>query len=191
MRTFFSFVTLALLPVFAQADGFDYTYVEVGYISADLDTAGISVDGDGFGINGSFAITDTYHLFAGYSTLGFDFSIDLNQLAVGGGMHFGLSPTIDFVGTLAYLDAEIEVPLLGGTVFSEDGFGIGVGVRGALNSSFEWEAGINYADVGGSSTSFGLDGRYYFTDTVAAGAGVEFDDDATVYAIGMRVEFGQ
>ncbi len=190
MRTFLGFVTLALLPGFALAEDFDYTYVEVGYISADLDTGGISVDGDGFGINGSFAITDTYHLFAGYSTLGFDFSIDLNQLAVGGGMHFGLSPTIDFVGTLAYLDAEIEVPLLGPTV-SEDGFGIGVGVRGALNSSFEWEAGIDYSDVGESGTSFRLDGRYYFTDTIAAGAGVEFDDDATVYAIGMRVEFGQ
>ncbi len=190
MRTFFSFVTLALLPVFAQADGFDYTYVEAGYISADLDTGGISVDGDGFGINGSFAITDTYHLFAGYSTLGFDFSIDLNQLAVGAGMHFPLSPTIDFVGTLAYLDAEIEAPLFGATV-SEDGFGIGIGVRGRLNSTFEWEAGIDYADVGDSSTSFGLDGRYYFTDTIAAGAGVSFDDDFTIFAVGMRVEFGQ
>ena len=105
-------------------------------------------------------------------------------------MHFELTPTIDFVGTLAYLDAEIEVPLLGGAV-SEDGYGIGVGVRGALENNFEWEAGIDYADVGESGTSFGLDGRYYFTDTIAVGAGVEFDDDATVYAIGMRVEFGQ
>ncbi|MFQ5982587.1 MAG: hypothetical protein ACE5KS_04345 [Woeseiaceae bacterium] len=188
MRTFLGFVTLALLPGFAQAEGFDYTYVEVGYISADFDTAGINVDGDGFGINGSFAITDTYHLFAEYSSLGFDFSIDLNQLAVGGGMHFGLSPTIDFVGTLAYLDAEVDSPV--GSV-SEDGFGIGIGVRGALNSSFEWEAGIDYADVGGSDTSFGLDGRYYFTDTVAAGAGISFDDDVTVYAVGIRVEFGK
>lgn len=188
MRTFLGFATLALLPAFAQAADFDYTYVEVGYVSADFDTAGVSVDGDGFGINGSFAITDTYHLFAEYSSLGFDFSIDLNQLAVGGGMHFGLSPNIDFVGTLAYLDAEVES---GGIGISEDGFGIGIGVRGALNKSFEWEAGIDYSDVGGSDTSFGLDGRYYFTDTIAAGAGVTFDDDVTVYAIGMRVEFGQ
>ncbi len=188
MRTFFSFLTLALLPVFAQADGFDYTYVEVGYISADFDTAGISVDGDGFGLNGSFAINDDYHLFAEYSSLGFDFSIDLNQLAVGGGWHYGLSPTIDFVGTLAYLDAEVESGIVS---VSEDGFGIGIGVRGQLNSTFEWEAGINYSDVGGSDTSFGVDGRYYFTDTVAAGAGITFDDDVTVYAIGMRMEFGQ
>ena len=188
MRMFFSFVTLALLPVFAQAEGFDYTYVEVGYISADFDTAGISVDGDGFGINGSFAINDDYHLFAEYSSLGFDFSIDLNQLAVGAGMHYGLSPTIDFVGTLAYLDAEVDSGF--GSV-SEDGFGIGIGVRGRLNSTFEWEAGIDYADVGGSNTSFGVDGRYYFTDTVAAGAGVTFDDDVNIFAVGIRVEFGQ
>lgn len=188
MRIFFSFVTLALLPVFAQADGFDYTYVEAGYISADFDTAGVSVDGDGFGFNGSYAITDDYFLFAGYSSLGFDFSIDLNQLAVGGGWHSALSPTIDFVGTLAYLDTEVETGF--GSV-SEDGFGIGIGVRGQLNSTFEWEAGIEHSDVGGSDTSFGVDGRYYFTDTMAVGGGVTFDDDVTVYAIGMRVEFGQ
>ncbi len=188
MRTFLGFVTLALLPGFAQAEGFDYTYVEVGYISADFDTAGISIDGDGFGINGSYAITDDYYLFVGYSSLGFDFSIDLNQLAVGAGWHYGLSPTIDFVGTLAYLDAEVDSPV--GSI-SEDGFGIGIGVRGKLNSTFEWEAGIEYSDVGGSDTSFGVDGRYYFTDTVAAGAGITFDDDVTVYAIGMRLEFGQ
>lgn len=188
MRTFLGIATLALLPVIAQADGFDYTYVEAGYISADFDTAGISVDGDGFGVNGSFAITDDYYLFAGYSSLGFDLGIDLNQLAVGGGMHFELSPTIDFVGTFAYLDAEVDSAF--GSV-SEDGFGIGAGVRGALDTSFEWEAGIEYADVGGSNTSLGLDGRYYFTDTVAAGVGVTLDDDVTVFAIGVRVEFGQ
>ena len=188
MRTFLGFVTLALIPGFAQAEGFDYTYAEVGYISADFDTAGISVDGDGFGINGSYAITDTYHLFAEYSSLGFDFSIDLNQLAVGAGGHYALSPTMDFVGTLAYLDAEIDS---GFGSISEDGFGVGIGVRGALNSSFEWEAGIEYSDLGDSDTSFGLDGRYYFTDSVAAGVGVTFDDDVTVYAIGMRMEFGQ
>lgn len=188
MRTVFSFVTLALLPAFAHADGFDYSYLEAGYVSADFDTAGMSVDGDGFGINGSFAITDTYFLSAGYSSLGFDFSIDLDQLAVGGGMHIGLSPTIDFVGTLAYLDAEADSPV--GSV-SEDGFGIGVGVRGALNNAFEWEAGVNYSDVGDSNTSFGLDGRYYFTETFAAGIGVGFDDDVTAYSIGVRAEFGQ
>jgi len=188
MRIFFSFVTLALLPVFAQADGFDYTYVEAGYISADFDTAGISVDGDGFGINGSFAITDDYYLFVGYSSLGFDFSIDLNQLAVGAGWHSALSPTIDFVATLAYLDAEVDTGF--GSV-SEDGFGIGAGVRGALNSKFEWEAGLDYSDVGGSDTSLRLDGRYYFTDTLAAGAGVTVDDDVTIFSIGIRMEFGK
>ena len=188
MRTFLGILTIAVLPGFAQAGDFDYTYIEGGYVSADLDTGGVDVDGDGIGINGSFAITDRYHLFAQYSTLDFDFSIDLNQLAVGGGMHHSLSPTIDFVGTLAYVDAEVESAV--GTV-SEDGFGIGIGVRGALSSNFEWEAGIEYADVGESDTSLGLDGRYYFTDTIAAGIGITLDDDVTIYAIGVRGEFGR
>ena len=199
MRTFLGFVTLALLSGFAQAEDFDYTYVEAGFVSAEFDELGVSVDGDGFGISGSFAITDRYHLFAEYSSLGFDAlallgtDFDINQLAVGGGMHHSLSPTIDFVGTLAFVDAEFEVaiPGLGSVGISESGFGIGAGLRGAMGSSFEWEAGIDYVDAGGSGTSLGVDGRYYFTDTFAAGAGVSFDDDVTIFAVGMRVEFGQ
>ena len=188
MRTFFSFVTLALLAGFAQAEEFDYTFIEAGYVSADFDTGGIDVDGDGFGINGSFAIADNYFAFAEYSSLGFDFDIDLNRLAVGGGAHFALSPTIDFVGTLSFRDYEVESGIV---TVSDSGLGIGAGLRGRMNSSFEWEAGIDYSDVSDSDISFGLDGRYYFTDSVAAGAGVTFDDDVTIYALGMRVEFGQ
>ena len=188
MRTFLGLMALYLFSGLAQAEGFDYTFVEAGYVNAEFDTGGVDVDGDGFGINGSFEIGDQYFAFAEYSSLGFDFSIDLNRLAVGGGAHFALSPNMDFVGTFSYRDTEVES---GAVSVSEDGFGIGLGVRGALNSSFEWEAGIDYSDVGDSDISFGLDGRYYFTETVAAGAGVSFDDDVTIYAIGMRVEFGQ
>ena len=199
MRTFLGFVTLALLSGFAQAEDFDYTYAEAGYVSADFDEPGVSIDGDGFGISGSFAITDRYHVFAEYSSLGFDAlallgtDFDINQLAVGVGMHHSLSPTIDFVGTLAFVDAEFEVaiPGLGSVGISESGFGIGAGLRGAMGSSFEWEAGIDYVDAGGSGTSVGVDGRYYFTDTFAIGGGIDLDDDVTVFAIGVRVEFGQ
>lgn len=188
MRMFLGLVTLALLPGFAQAEGFDYTFVEVGYVNAEFDAAGVDVDGDGFGINGSFAIADNYFLFAEYSSLGFDFSVDLNRLALGGGAHYALSPTLDFVGTLSYRDTEVEA---GGIAISEDGFGIGAGLRGALGDDFEWEAGIDYSDVGDGDTTIGLDGRYYFTDSVAAGAGISVDDDVTVYALGIRMEFGQ
>ncbi len=188
MRSILGILVLVLLPVFAQADEYDYTFVEAGYISADFDAVGIDLDGDGFGIKGSFAINDDYHLFAEYSSLGFDFSIDLNRLAVGAGLHFDLSPTIDFVGTIAYLDYEFDS---GFGSISEDGYGIGVGLRGAMQSNFEWEAGVDYSDVGGSDISFRLDGRYYFTDTVAVGAGVSVDDDVNIYSIGVRMEFGQ
>lgn len=188
MRSTLGILTLVLLPAFAQADEYDYTFVEARLVSADFDTAGTDVDGDGFGINGSFAINDDYHLFVEYSSLGFDFSIDLNRLAVGGGMHYELSPTIDLVGTLAYLDYEVDSAF--GSV-SEDGFGIGVGVRGALENNFEWEAGIDYVDVGGSDTAIRLDGRYYFNETMAAGIGVSIDDEVNIFSLGFRMEFGE
>ena len=189
MRKLSGFLALLLLPAFAQADGHNYTFLEAGFVTADFDSSGVDVDGDGFEINGSFAINDDYHLFAEYSSLGFDFSIDLNRLAVGAGVHFDLSPTIDFVGTLAYLDYEVDTGLFGSV--SEDGYGIGIGLRGTLQNDFEWEAGIDYADVGGSDTTLRLDGRYYFTDAFAVGVGAALDDDVNVYSIGFRMEFGQ
>ncbi len=189
MRTAGTVLALAaMLPVMAQAEGLDYTYVEAGFVTADFDTGGFDVDGDGFGINGSFAINEDYFLFAEYSSLGFDFSVDLNQLAVGGGGHFELTPMIDFVGKIAYLDAEVDS---GFGSASEDGFGIGVGLRGKFEDTFEWEAGLNYADLGDSDTSLELAGRYYFTETVAGGVGLSVDDDVTAYSLGVRMEFGQ
>lgn len=189
MRKLTGFLAILFLPVVALADGHDYTFVEAGFVNADFDAAGVDVDGDGLGINGSFAISDDYFLYAEYSSLGFDFSIDLNRLAIGGGAHFDLSPTIDFVGTLAYLDYEVDTGVIGS--FSEDGYGIGLGLRGTLESKIEWEAGLDYVDVGESDTTFRVDGRYYFTDTFAAGVGAALDDDVNIYSIGFRMEFGQ
>jgi len=188
MRKYLGLAALILLPGIVQAEEFDYSFVEGGYVNAELDTSGISVDGDGFGINGSFEIAENYFLFAEYSSLGFDFSVDLNQLAVGVGGHWPISSTLDFVGTLSYEDAEVDS---GFGSISEDGFGIGVGLRGALARNFQWEAGIDYSDLGDSDISFGVDGRYYFTQSFAIGGGVDIDDDVTVFSLGARFEFGQ
>ena len=82
---------------------------------------------------------------------------------------------------------DVDTPFGGA---GEDGFGIGIGLRGAFESNIEWEAGVDYADVGSSDTAIRFDGRYYFSETLAAGAGLSFDDDGTTLVLGIRLEFG-
>ena len=74
---------------------------------------------------------------------------------------------------------------------SDDGFGLGVGLRGAASTNLEWEAGINYVDLSDSNTSLELAGRYYFNENAAAGLGIGIDDDATSLTLGVRWEFDQ
>lgn len=189
MRLVYSLLLLTLIPVASQAEEFDYSYVELGYANVDLDLGGgLDVDGDGFGINGSFAIGNDVHLFASYSSVDFDFSVEVNQLELGAGMHFELTPTMDMVGTVSYLDAEVDSGL---GSFSEDGFGIGLGVRAAAGENIEWEAGLDYADLGSSNTTIRLEGRYSFSSNSAVGIGFAFDDDVTTIIAGVRFEFGE
>ncbi len=65
-------LALALLAVStaANAGDFDYNYVSVGYGNMSLDE--VDVDGDGFGVGASFALTDSYHVFAGYEIADLD-----------------------------------------------------------------------------------------------------------------------
>ncbi len=74
---------------------------------------GSAFDGDGFGIGGSFEVGESWFVGVGYSTIGFDFGIDLDQISVGGGYHAGLSDRTDFFATLSYLSVEVSASGLG------------------------------------------------------------------------------
>ena len=52
-------VTAALVPAFAHADGFSYSYLEGAYVNTDIDN--FDKDVDGFALRGSFEITP--HVF--------------------------------------------------------------------------------------------------------------------------------
>ena len=176
----------------AMAGGLSYNYVELGYQHAELDGdfAGISVDGDGFGISGSFEVGESWFIAASYDTLGFDFDVDLDQLAVGGGFYMDLSDRADFYAALSYIQAEISAPGLGSA--DEDGYGVAVGVRGMVTDKVELNGSLSYSDLGDGAdgTSFGAGALYSFTETFALGVALETDDDVTVYGIGARFYFG-
>ncbi len=183
-------LSLLALASPALADGLNYNYLEAGWVNFDLDDDIVDVDGDGFGVGGSFEVGESMFVTAGYSTADFDFDIDLDQLSFGLGVHTPIGDNVDFVGTVSYVS--VEASAFG---FSEDddGFGASVGIRAMVSDAVELAGGINYIDLSdsGDDTSFGGSAWYYFNDQFAVGLQVEFGDDITSYGIGGRLFFGQ
>jgi hypothetical protein len=171
----------------AYADGLNYTFAEVGYGIIEIDD--VDVDGDGFGIGGSFALTDEFHLFGGYSTASLDFGVDFNQFDVGFGYNKSISEAVDVVATLAYVNVEVDVPGFGSA--DDNGYGIGVGLRGMVSPQVELHGGIEYIDLSdsGSDTGFGAGIRYNFNDQFALGFRGDWTDDISQFTLTGRLYF--
>lgn len=180
-------VVLTLLAVPALADDPNYNYLQGDYVRAELDDAGFSVDGDGFGVGGSMEIAEQFHLLVRFRTFDFDFDVDLDQLAVGGGWHPALSDTTDLVFELTYIS--VEASALGFSI-DDDGYGASLGLRSMLSPQFELAGSVNYSDYGdGDDTSVQVQAWYNFTKAFAIGGGADFGDDVTIYGIGARYYF--
>ena len=173
-------------PVLADND-MSYSFIEGAYLDTEIDN-GPDIDGDGFGLSGSVELGTNYFLTAGYSTQEFNAGVDLDQKSIGFGAYTNLSDTLDLMGTISYVDAEIDTRFGGA---DDSGFGLGVGLRAVVAPNIELEGGINYVDLddSGDDTSLALGGRYYFTEAFALGVGVGFGDDVTSWKIGARFEF--
>ena len=183
-------LVFAMSPAFAG--DLSYNFIELGYQKAELDDdlAGFSVDGDGFGIGGSFEVGESWFIGVGYSTIGFDFGIDLDQISVGGGYHAGLSDRTDFFATLSYLSVEVSASGLGSV--DEDGYGVAIGVRSMLTDNVELNGSLGYSDLGDGAdgTAFNVGALYSFTESFAVGLDIGFEEDVTLYSLGGRFYFG-
>jgi hypothetical protein len=181
----------ALLPVMAQADGLSYSYLEGAYIDTDVDNFDKNVDG--FALRGSYELTDRVFAFGGYtnqSTSIFGSKLDLQTLRLGVGYAYPLAPTADLYGKIGYAHADANLP---GPDLSDDGYTLGVGLRGRLAEKFELEGGVNYTDLNdsGDDTTVGIAARYFFTPQFAAGLEGEFGNDAKTYGVNVRWNFGK
>ena len=184
----FSLITLLLaFSASASAQGFDYNYLSLGYGNVEFDDVG--VDGDGFGVGGSYAVNESFHLFAGYSSAGLDFDVDAMNWDAGIGYHTGLTEVMDLVASLSYEYVEFDTPGFGS--FDDSGLGLGIGLRFAASDKLELNAGINYVDLSdsGDDTGFEAGGLYSFTDVFSLGLGGSWSDDSSSYTLSGRFYF--
>lgn len=192
MRKGFILGSIAALSIAGPAmaeSGFDYSYVELGYVKSEIDD--LDVDGDGLGLRGSYEFTENVHAFAAYSDQDFDFDVGATTFELGAGYAWPVNPNMDLVGTLAYIKAEIDVPFFGDV--DDGGFAVGAGVRARVIESLELTGGLKYMnfDEFGSDTTLGAGARYFFTNMFAAGVDLDFDDDGTTWMLVARLSFGQ
>jgi hypothetical protein len=175
----------------ANAEDFDYNYLQLDYGTLDFDD--INVDGDGIGISGAFAINPDWHVFGGYRSVGLDFGVDVNAFDAGIGYNTEMSPTVDAFARLSYEYIEFDVP--GGSPDNDDsGLGFGVGMRFAASDLLEVEAAIDYVDFGGNNgddTAFSLGALYSFSDAFALGLEGNWSSDVTAYLLNGRFYFGR
>jgi len=180
---------LLALTASASAKEFDYDFFQLTYGNIEFDD--INVDGDGFGLAGSYSINDDFHVFAGYEAAGLDFGIDATTIGAGLGWHTTLSPVVDLVASVSYQYIELDAP--GGSNADDNGLGLGLGLRFAASELLELNAGISYVDLSdsGDDTGFGVGGLYSFTEAFALGLSAAWSDNATSYTLAGRFYFGR
>lgn len=183
------------------ADGLSYNYVEGGYVATNLDNGNDKIDADGWGIDGSVALSPNFHIFGGvngqksdaFDFLGSRVDTDVNQWRAGVGYNVAIAPNADLVARVAYEKFEVDDITVGGQRFDinqgDDGYSAEVGVRGALASNFEGYATAGYEDFGGGADDFygRLGAQVKFNPTWGLSGDVKFADGDTQWFVGPRL----
>jgi hypothetical protein len=187
MKRFVSFVLLMSLAGAVSAEGLSYTYAELGYGRVNIDSP--DVDGDGFGIGGSFALTDQFHLLGSYQTADFDFGVDYNELNLGVGFNTAMTDAIDVVASLSYVNVDVSASGFGSA--DDNGYSVGVGLRGLVSPQVELFGGLEFVDLNdsGNDTVFGAGFRFNINEMFSVGLSGEWGDDVSSYTLMGRANF--
>ena len=174
-------VPFVMLTTGALAGDLGYTYVQGAWTNVDPEQ-GDSGNGPALGV--SWAVTDMVHVVGGYDDVDFDPG-DFTQMKLGVGMHPAITDNIDFVGEIAYVDADLG-PI------SESGYSLCAGMRTQLTDMFELKAGLSHKDVDNviDDTTLDVDALFNVKDNLAISTGFELGDNTTYFA-GIRFYFGK
>ncbi|MDQ3288244.1 MAG: hypothetical protein M3Q42_08265 [Pseudomonadota bacterium] len=139
-------LALALIaaPLATSANELNYSFIEGGYIRADL--AGDS--GDGLFARGSAAFGESFYGHASYQKatndeLGFDVSLD--EATIGVGYRIAMGVNVDFIAEASYIDIGADVEGFGSSNY--DGFRAALGVRGLMTPRLEGNLKAYYTEL--------------------------------------------
>jgi hypothetical protein len=174
------------LPCAAYADGFQYTYLDAGYIDSRGTLGLFDADGNGFGVGGAYAFNRTVNAFADYSNQHFSGGLDGSSYDFGVGGHWAIQKDLDFLAGLSWVHANVDTAF--GSA-NDNGLGVRAGVRYRYNNKLELQGGINDVNISGANTALDLAARYCLSDQFAVGGGVVIDNGSTGLNIGVRALF--
>ncbi len=180
-------VIVLALPALSQAAAEPrYTYVEGGWVHADLDN--VNEDGDGWAVGGSYAFHPNFHAIAEYEDIDLGGNLDASALAIGIGGNLTLRPGLDGIGRVRWIHEEVDT---GNGGNDDDGYGLEAGLRLMINPQLELDGSINYVDVGDSDdTALAIGALYEVAQSLALGGDFSFSDDVTSFFLKARFYFG-
>lgn len=194
-------VLLLSLPPATLAERLSYNYFEAQYVDSDLDgLGGVSAEGSGYGIEVSGELSETWHLFGRFADTdpelsGSNGDVELQRISAGVGVN-SVSDSFSVFGRLTYEDinAELEEGRVNGsdTLANDNGYGLTLGGRWALNKFLELDLSAKFIDIDevfdndvGFSAGLLLD----FSERWALRASIEKIEDFEELLFGVRAYF--
>ncbi|MCK5726847.1 MAG: outer membrane beta-barrel protein [Thiotrichaceae bacterium] len=146
----------------AQANNFNYDYVEGGY-SFHKGSDNVKHD---LNIKGSKAINPQVNIVAGYSKIDHEFVSSSSEIEAGANYHMPINEKTDIVGGISLLHSSSA-----SNSNSQTGYKMGLGLRHQLTNEIEANTEVSHRDVGNQneSNTFSIGGRYSINETLSAG----------------------
>ena len=163
----------------SAADGIKYNYVQGGYTATNTSGG----DADGWGVQGSAALSPNFSVFGDFSHQDIKHSsADFDQWRVGLGYNRQVSRNTDLVTRVAYEKFDA------GQGFDADGYSVEAGARASLTPMLE-----GYA-LAGYENGNDYDGEFYgrlgaqvkFNQNWGLSGDVKFADNDTQWFVGPR-----
>ena len=191
-------VTCLLVSSVCFADASNYDYVQAAYLSGNNDVAPVA-DFTGFGVEGSFQFYREFYGTVRYADLSDDGDIagvnaSAEQLNIGVGFIFGANSTGSVYGEASYIDVSKSD---GAASASDDGYGVGLGVRVNTGPRSEIHIGVSHEEIGSeiSETAVGAELLFDFFPSETDGMevsgllGYSSASGGDVFYFGARVSF--
>ena len=171
---------LAVAPL-ACADGFNYTYLEGGYISVSPQHGGSSLSG--VSVDGDYAFDPAWHALAGYSHVSCC-GVSDNDLFAGVGWNTSLASHVDL-----FVEGEFLNQNHSGNG-SDTGWGATGGLRAQLAERFELDGFVTHTDVNSNTeNTVGVRGLFDIDRFWHIYASYANNSDADTFMLGVRYTF--